>query len=247
MDCPKHSSHPGYEPRREIHQGASSSSELQGHSGEGVGGEEMEQDASSSDSANEGDFPILRITAILHPNKDGSYKCEKVSKSDPRNDKYRELGRSPRESGSPSYKEKERMMNSSQLREMPWAERAKTFYTGGTTWRLPPQQKKKVKQRVLPSSEEMIASKEAVRKFENIMQRMQQIKDVEEEEQDQDCAIKTPSSGVQEGDAQSGSDSWAELEYHHLLDLPTDAEREEVKEKSVKMKLKNKPLPQREA
>ena len=87
----------------------------------------MEQGASSSDSANEGDFPIFRITAILHPNKDGSYKCEKVSKSDPRNDKYRELGRSPRESGSPSYKENERMMNRSQLREMPWAERNKTM------------------------------------------------------------------------------------------------------------------------
>ena len=29
------------------------------------------------------------------------------------------------------------------------------------------------------------------------------------------------------------------LVHHHLLDLPTDAEREEVKEKSVKMKLKN--------
>ena len=70
---------------------------------------------------------------------------------------------------------------------------------------------------------------------------------MEEEGHDQDFAIKTPSSGVQEGDAQSGSDSWAELEYHHLLDLATDAEREEVKEKSVKMKLKNKPLPQREA
>ena len=79
-------------------------------------------------------------------------------------------------------------------------------------------------------------------------ERIQQIKeDVEEEGQDQDFAIKTPSSGVQEADAQSGSDSWAELEYHHLLDLPTDAEREEVKEKSVKMKLKNKPLPHREA
>ena len=303
MDCPKHSSHSGSEPTirgasaeqttggasaehlREIHQGASSSSELQGHSGEGVGGEEMEQGASSSDSANEGDFPILRIQAILHLNKDGSYKCEKVSKSDPRNDKYREPGTSPRESGSPSYKEKERMMNRSQLREMPWAERNETMPQqtwAELGWPEQPQQKKKVKQRVLPSSEEMRASKEAVLKFENMMhrrqhiqedeklrmrltlveeeeqdqnlvvrtpsrvsaagERIQQIKeDVEEEEQDLDFAIKTPSSGVPEGDAQSASDSCAELEYQHLLDLATDAEREEVNEKRVKMKLKNKP------
>ena len=154
--------------------------------------------------------------------------------------------------------------------------------------RTPPQQKKKVKQRVLPSSEEMKASKEAVLKFENMMhrrqhiqedeklrmrltlveeeeqdqnlvvrtpsrvsaagERIQQIKeDVEEEEQDLDFAIKTPSSGVPEGDAQSASDSCAELEYQHLLDLATDAEREEVNEKRVKMKLKNKPLPQHRA